>query len=385
MDEQQKAARVAEIKERRREAREAYYNLSPVMTDPEYDALTDELARLAPDDEELQKIGADVPEISVWEKVEHKIPMGSLSKVNEKDDLLKWAAGTGAQEFLFTHKVDGSSMELVYEAGKLVRCVTRGNGKIGEDVTFNVRRAQGVLGDIPIAHEEVTVRGEIVMEKGVFEEKYSADYANPRNTAAGKVRDKKGGGADCENLRFLAYSVMSSSAPPSEKKRFKVLQKMGFDVPDYGTGSIEDAAEWHKGLAEGDREKVPYEIDGTVVRTEDIGIQEKLGDHNGRPRGQMAFKFDAAMGETNVIDVRWQVGPTGRITPVANVEPVNIGGVTVTSVSLHNLVMFRSLKLFRGCRVLVSRRNDVIPYIEANLSLLAQEMQEASEERAEEL
>lgn len=352
-----------------REARQAYYNLTPSASDQQYDAWVDELTKLDPNSPELTEVGANTPEISVWEKVEHRIPMGSLSKVNEKDDLLKWAGSTRAGEFLFTHKVDGSSMELVYEEGRLMRCVTRGNGKIGEDVTLNVRRAQGVLSDIPINHEEVTVRGEIVMNKAVFEEKYAADYANPRNTAAGKVRDKKGGGEDCENLRFLAYSIMSDSAPPSEKKRFRVLQKMGFDVPDYGTGSIEDAVEWHEELADGKREKVPYEIDGTVVRAEDIGIQERLGEHNGRPKGQIAFKFDAAMGETNVIDVRWQVGPTGRLTPVANVEPVSIGGVTVTSVSLHNLVMFRSLKLFRGCRVLVSRRNDVIPYIEANLSL----------------
>jgi len=353
---------IEELREELRKYRTAYYNLDPLVSDQVYDAKLERLRELSPGDFEVVTVGAAPPKLSVWEKVRHKIPMGSLSKVNNEEDFLDWAAKTGQEDFLYTLKIDGSSMELVYEGGKLVRCVTRGDGTVGEDVTDNVRQIPDVPHEIPIP-EEVTVRGEVVMTKETFERLYASEYANPRNTAAGKVRDKKGGGKDCQNMSFVAFTLMSASAPPKESLRMKVLRKMGFSVPENGVGRAEDAAAFHKRLAAGDREKIPYEIDGTVMRVEDIAAQEALGDLNMRPRGQRAYKFDPATGITRVTDVTWQVGPTGRITPVANVEPVSIGGVTITSISLHNLSMFRELALFKGCQVLVERRNDVIPYI----------------------
>lgn len=366
MDEKQRE--IEEIRAKRRAAREGYYNLDPIMSDQEYDALGERLRELSPDDEDFAVVGAPPPQLSVWEKVRHEIPMGSLDKVNSYEEFMAWVGEVENPAFLVTHKIDGSSMELVYSEGKLVRCVTRGDGAVGEDVTFNVSQIPDVPKTIPITSEDVVVRGEVVMMKAVFEELYSDRYANPRNTAAGKVRDKKGGGADCANLSLLAYTLMSPSAPGSEVLRFKALEKMGFKVPEHAFGGFEGVRCWHE-ATEKKRDSIPYEIDGTVVRINDIAVQEELGDHNMRPRGQRAWKFDPAMGVTTVVDVRWQVGPTGRITPVACVEPVSVGGVTITSVSLHNLAMFRDLALFRGCRVLVSRRNDVIPYIERNLDL----------------
>ncbi len=360
-------AEINQLREKLKGWRESYYNLTPDVPDSVYDAALERLRELSPEDEEVKAVGAAPPKLSVWEKVKHKIPMGSLSKANSPKELLEWAKTTGAGEFMFTHKIDGSSMELVYEGGKLIRCVTRGDGVVGEDVSDNIRKVPDVPATIPIV-EEVTVRGEIVMTKEVFERIYSAEYANPRNTAAGKVRDKKGGGEDCRNLQFMAYTLMSASAPDMESDRMRVLKKMGFTVPEYESGDAGDAVEFHLRLADGGREKVPYEIDGTVVRINNVAAQEALGDLNMRPRGQRAYKFDAAVGTTKVVDVKWQVGPTGRITPVANVEPVNIGGVTITSISLHNLSMFTELALFPGCEVLVERRNDVIPYIRENLS-----------------
>lgn len=355
-----------------KKARLSYYNLIPIMSDPEYDARLERLKQLKPESFEVEVVGAEVPKLSVWKKVEHKIPMGSLSKVNSEEKFREWAIevignNDGPEAFLFTHKIDGSSMELVYEAGELVRCVTRGNGTIGENVTDNVSRIPNIPKSIVISSEEVTIRGEVVMLKQVFQEKYSENYANPRNTAAGKIRDKKTDGKDCVNLIFLAYTLVSATAPKTEEKCFRVLQKLEFQVPDYGIGSINDAVEWHKALAGHKREINSYEMDGTVIRINDIKAQEELGDLGMRPRGQIAYKFDPIMGITKVIDVKWQVGNSGRITPVASVEPIEVGGVTITSISLHNLAMFKELALFQGCRVLVSRRNDVIPYIEQNL------------------
>ncbi len=339
--------------------------MNPIMSDREYDAKKQRLSELDPQHEEVTTVGAAPLKYSVWEKVKHEIPMGSLSKVNEKDELIRWAERTDADTFLITHKIDGSSLEVVYENGKLVRCITRGDGKIGEDVTVNAVQIPNLPRKIS-PPGRVIVRGEVVMTKWVFQKLYSEKYANPRNTAAGKIRDKKGGGKDCENLSFLAFTVVSDSAPLTEGMRFSALRDLMFDVPEWYIGYVAEVVTWHEATNDG-RDDIPYEIDGTVVRVNDIPTQEALGDLNMRPRGQMAWKFDPAMGVTKVLDVRWQNGPTGRLTAVACVEPVEIGGVTIVNVSLHNLSMFRDLRLFPGCRVLISRRNDVIPYVEKNL------------------
>ncbi len=359
----------AKLRDELRVLREAYYNLEPKTSDAVYDAKLTRLRELAPNDFEVKTVGAAVPKLSVWEKAKHKIPMGSLSKANSEADLIEWARREGidpSAELLYTHKIDGSSMELVYEEGRLVRAVTRGDGTVGEDVTSNVKKIPDVQWVIPIT-EEVTIRGEVVMTKEVFEREYAKDYANPRNTANGKVREKKGGGEDCRNLMFIAYTLMSASAPGKESLRFKALKKMAFTVPDFKVVDLAGAQKLHELMAAGERDRVPYEIDGAVVRLNDIAAQEALGDLNMRPRGQIAYKFEAATGVTTVEAIKWQVGNSGRVTPVASVAPVSIGGVTITSISLHNLSMFRELALFRGCRVLVSRRNDTIPYIEAKI------------------
>ncbi len=362
--------RVEELRTRLKSARESYYNLSgSPMSDQEYDALKDELARLAPTDHEVTAVGAAVPKFSVWEKVRHEIPMGSLGKVNSESEYREWAQkaeSNGGQVTVITHKIDGSSMELVYKSGALIRCVTRGDGVIGEDVTANVVK----ISSIPRALKEpvdATIRGEVVMFKDVFAEKYSSEYANPRNTAAGKVREKKGGGEACKDLVFLAYWVMMDNGPKTVWASMGWLQKEKFIVPDYFPCTNADAVcEAHAAIG-AKRDSLEYEIDGTVVSVNSLEVLEEMGSHNMRPRGQVAWKFDAATCESRVVDVKWQVGPSGRITPVAVVEPVGVGGVTVTNVSLHNLSMFRELRLTRGCRVLISRRNDVIPFIEKNL------------------
>lgn len=353
------------LREKIKSAREAYYNLDPIISDQEYDALIDELKSLNPQDEEVTKVGAAVSKHSVWEKVEHTIPMGSLDKVNSKDEFMKWVEETKAKKFLITYKIDGSSMELVYKQGKLVRCVTRGDGKIGEDVTRNVIQIPTVLKEISETGD-TTIRGEVVMYKDVFNAKYAHKYANPRNTAAGRVRDKKDGGKDCENLTFLAYTIISENKIPTEEGQFIVLRELGFETPMYSCGGSFEMDEYYRGTKRF-REDLPYEIDGMVVRVDDVAAQEELGELNMRPKGQVAWKFDPSMAQTKVINIRWSIGTSGRITPVAEVEPVGIGGVTITSISLHNLAIFKDLALFKGCRVLIARRGDVIPYIEGNL------------------
>ena len=362
---------IDELRKELKEARESYYNLTPTMSDIEYDTKKELLESISPEDKEVTIVGAEPPKYSVWEKVKHAITMGSLNKVNEISEFDEWSdkitEKTGETEFIITYKLDGSSLEIVYDKGKLVRCVTRGDGITGEDITENAVKIPNIPKEIAI-EEKVVVRGEVMMTKSVFNEIYSNKYANPRNTAAGKIRDKKGGGEDCQNLTFIAFTLIANNAPENENTRFKILKKLGFTTPYYFLGDKENIKDTHNHIIE-QRDNIEYEIDGTVVRVNSVKAQEELGELNMRPRGQIAWKFAPQTGITKVQNIKWQVGPTGRITPVASVDPVSIGGVTITSITLHNIAMFKSLKLFKGCEVLVCRRNDVIPYIQENLNL----------------
>lgn len=357
-----------------KKASEAYYNLDlsseNSMTDEQYDALRDELKLLDPQSPEIVSVGAPVPSISVWEKVQHEIPMGSLNKANSFEEMRQWVNEVEANSFFATHKVDGSSMELVYQKGTLVRAVTRGDGIYGENVYDNVRQIPNI--PISLGREiTITVRGEVVMMKDTFESKYQNEYANPRNTAAGKVREKKNGGKDCQNLRFLAYDSIVFSGEQETKtldRVFDQLKQLGFETPHLHKvcQDLEQVQDVFEELVK-NRDSVKYEIDGMVVSVNDRSHMEILGSHSMRPVGQIAWKFKSVKSETIVKDINWNVGNSGRVTGVAVLEPVQIGGVTITNVSLHNLKYFRNLNLFRGCRVLISRRGDVIPYIERNL------------------
>jgi DNA ligase (NAD+) len=357
--------RIKELKELISKARNDYYNLESVVSDYQYDIWIDELKELDPFHEEVLAVGAEAPSDTPWQKVAHEIPMGSLNKVNSQEEFKEWASKTKSSDFLITHKIDGSSLEVVYEDGKLIRCISRGDGQIGEDITKNVVRIKTVPRTIHSKQKSV-VRGEIVMLKSVFQEKYAEEYANPRNTAAGKLRDKKTQGKDCANLNFVAYTLITDSKIQTEKQQFDILKNLGFETPWFETGDANKICEEYEKIKL-IRQEISYEIDGLVVRVSDLSHQAGLGEQNMRPEGQIAWKFDPASSISTVLDVIWQVGTSGRVTPVCVVEPVKIGGVTITNISLHNLSLFKDLSLFKGAKVLISRRQDVIPYIEKRI------------------
>jgi DNA ligase (NAD+) len=353
--------------------REAYYNLEPIVPDDVYDKKRDRLKQLCPEHFEVKAVGAHPSVLSIWEKVQHEIPMGSLDKVKSHEEFDKWVAKIGMtdqSDFAITHKIDGASLELIYQKGELVRGVTRGDGYIGEDITCNIKNIASIPQKLSIDNKlqpiNATVRGEIVMLKEIFDQKYADKYANPRNTASSKMREKKNKGSACKDMEFLAYWIKSNDKIDSMELMFTYLKQIGFQTPPICQGPVKIIKEnfIHTAI---NRASLPYEIDGVVISVASIPLLEELGDVSMRPRGQIAWKFESEKAESRILDVVWQVGLTGRVCPVAKIEPTKIGGVTIESVSLHNLKMFKELKLFRGCRVLIERRNDCIPYLAENL------------------
>lgn len=357
------------IVKRVREAREAYYNLDPVMSDSEYDILLTQLKSMDPNHEELRRVGSTVIRNTPWDKIRHEIPMGSLNKIHTREELEQFTMKFGIKEWFITHKFDGISLECVYERGELIQSVTRGDGYVGENVFDNVIHVHDVPRSISYKGR-LSVRGEFMIFKDNFARHFSGEYSNPRNTASGVIRDFKAPSLNkLEHFAFVAYDT-EPTIHHTMVERITWLKDMGFRTPEvFNYGDLGTIIDFYN-AQNGSRNQLEYEIDGCVVSPLNIEDSRNAGFVNLRPEASVAWKFEAATAITKVRDVRWTVGPTGRVTPVAIVDPINIGGVVITNVSLQNLGIFRELALSSGCNVVVSRKNDVIPYLQANLDLV---------------
>lgn len=379
--------RIKAIEEQIRHHRRMYYNGVPEISDAAFDALEDELRRLAPDSPVLKETGA--PPEGSWPKVEHRMDMNSLNKVNDTHGLRNWAQkveiaayedgrfadtdGVPRNGWSWSEKMDGISIALYYERGELVQAVTRGDGKIGEDITRNVLMMYGAVQWLPEKYEDWTgaVRGEIVMRKSHFEE-VQEEYANTRNAAAGIAR-RQSDPEDCGLLTIYAYDIVTFGGkdnkgkvtPATEFDKFNLLEDMGFRIPAFGCGARLDAIEnLYEQYADHIRDGLNYDIDGLVVRPNLRPIFDVCGWSSGRPKGAVAIKFANETAITTLKDVKWQVGRSGRITPVAIFEPVELVGASIERASLYNCDYIRELKLWHGDTILVSRANDVIPRVE---------------------
>jgi DNA ligase (NAD+) len=353
--------RTKELETKIFQARNDYYNGTSTVSDKAYDAWVDELRLLDPTNKAVTAIGAPVVP-SEWTKAKHQIPMGSLDKVNIPTELTKWANDMAGKEHLFvTEKLDGLSIEVIYEYGSLVQAITRGDGEIGEDITVNVAKMGGVHSHLK--HKFTgSLRGEIIMTKSNHKQ-YFADKANPRNAASGTSKRLDGVGVD--KLNIIYYQVLGDVDFKTEEAQFQWLLKQDLDTPNFWV--FKTAAEvndhWRT-YQDTDREKLDYDIDGLVIRLNNMDKQLALGDKDLRPKGAIAFKFDNEARESVLRDIIWQVGNSGRLTPVATVDPVTLVGATVTRASLYNLAYIEELGLDIGATVLVARANDVIPRIE---------------------
>jgi len=372
-----------------REWRLAYYNAKAIVTDAIYDDVEDQCRAFSATlpagdtlkleiDEFLAGVGAavdadeTVPNDSHWVKAKHKAPMGSLNKAQNDADLKEWSKSCGINGLiLWSDKCDGISIALYYEGGSLVQAVTRGDGEIGEDITRNVLRMKGIIKSVK--GFDGFIRGEIVLMKDDHRLHFPT-YANPRNAASGIA--KRLDGVGCEHLTVLHYQMIrfGNAKPfPSKQAEYKVLQHFGAAVPSWGiVNSMADMTTVYAQYVDGLREGLNYEIDGLVIEFDDLVTMEGLGQKNNRPKGAIAYKFPHDQKVTILRNIRWQVGNTGRITPVAEFEPVKLAGATVMQASLHNLSNIQKLcsqvgqtTMFEGNTVIVSRRNDVIPYCES--------------------
>lgn len=370
------STRIDQLAARLDEANKAYRNDNPIMSDAAYDALEDELRKLDPNHSHFGTVGAAAPSGGSWPKVAHSIPMGSLKKCQFDADAAK-VSGDGHADLrawwpgkpvAITHKLDGISIGLVYRDRKLVQAITRGDGSIGEDITRNVLLMEGAVRVLPKGvPDTVYVRGEIICRKSAFKAHFPGE-SNPRNTAAGTAK-RQTGFEKAKYLTVVAYQYLPEGVPLASKyTEIDILRTNGFVVPPtYTASSVGDVIRIFDEYVASKRDALDWEIDGLVVDVDDRDQREALGAHNMRPNGARALKFPHDQKPSVLRDIRWQVGKSGRLTPVADFDTVNLAGANVSKASLHTASRVTGLKLFIGCRILVSRRNDVIPMVEANL------------------
>ncbi len=364
-----------------------YYVLDkPGITDAEFDALMRRLRELedsypqyASDDSPTRRVGGS--RSNTFAPVPHRVPMLSLDNCYSEEEFLEWhervVKGLGGEKFELAveAKIDGLSCSIEYAGGRLVRASTRGDGETGEDVTLNVR----TIGPVPLslppgAPSDFEARGEVYMDKRDFEalvkESLAAGeepFVNPRNAAAGSLRQKDPAVTARRRLKFFAHSyghLAAGAEPSSHWEYLERCRELGFPVSAVRKlcGSAEEVVEFYRGHAE-KRFALPYEIDGLVVKVNSLKQQKLLGFTAKSPRWAIAFKYPAQQAVTRVLGVEFSVGRTGAVTPVAQLEPVKCGGVTISSATLHNFDEIARLGLKTGDRVVIERAGEVIPKV----------------------
>jgi DNA ligase (NAD+) len=384
------ADRAAELRRAIEHHNNRYYVLDdPEVSDAEYDALLGELRDIEAEHPELrtpdsptQRVGA--APLEKFEQVEHLQPMYSLANARNEEELRAWDARTrrllakegiddARLEYVTEPKIDGLAISLVYEDGVLVRGATRGNGVIGEEVTQNLRTINAIPLRVEDAPSLLEVRGEIYLSLPAFaqlnEQRAEAGeptFANPRNAAAGSIRQLDPAVAASRPLSILCYGIgaVEGLELPTHFEWMQWLREHGFKVsPDLELhddleGLVAGCRAWEER-----RDRLDYEIDGVVVKINDLETQRGLGVVGREPRGAIAWKFAAMTATTTLRSVMWNVGRTGHLIPFANLEPVQVSGVTVKLATLHNEEDLRRKDVRDGDEVIVMRAGEVIPQV----------------------
>jgi DNA ligase (NAD+) len=390
-----------------------YVENDPLITDGEYDTIFKKLEKfeaanpkLITKDSPTQRVGKglikNLPAGQAgFPKVQHLVPMLSLDNSYNADDLLDFdrkvreLSGIENIEYCIEPKFDGASISLVYENDTLLRGITRGDGEVGDDITPNIHQIRSVPINARISSygiEQIEIRGEVLINKNNFA-KYNEGLieeglpplANPRNAAAGTLRMKDSAVVSKRNLEAFLYHVSYYSVgkeltnnstiqqfnnlPTTHSGFLEMLWQLGFKSPKKEmkvTYGISEVIKYINEFESG-RDALPYEIDGMVIKVNDIALQDKLGMTSHHPRWAIAFKFKARQATSKLLGVEFQLGRTGAVTPVAKIAAAQVGGVTVTSISIHNEDYIKEKDLKIGDSILIERSGDVIPQIVKSL------------------
>lgn len=361
--------RVKELEELIKYHSDLYYNGQAEITDAEYDLLIEELRELDYKNPLLFRVGYSPR--GYGKVVQHSVPMGSLDKVPDIKKIIGWAiwnsGGTG--EIVVMPKIDGCALRLKYEDGRLVEAATRGDGKMGMDVTDNVYQIKSIPKIIDNFSGEVL--GEIYIKRSDFDKllQEGLNFKNSRNAASGSIMSKDPQEVGKRRLSFLAYGLRFKSGKKfvSEINLLKALGGLGFEYVNADSINVKILNSVIKGWEES-RKDLDYEIDGLVISINDLERQEKAGFNGLNPIGKIAYKFLPEIGKAKVLGIDWQVGRTGRLTPMARIEPTLLAGSTISNITLHNSARLRGLRLEVGDMVSICKAGDIIPAVLKNLS-----------------
>ena len=362
-----------------RYATEYYTSDNPSVSDSEYDRLYRELVELEtayPDqvlaDSPTHRVGGKV--LDGFEKYSHQYPLYSLQDAFSREELEAFDARVRKEvahpTYICELKIDGLSISLTYEKGILVAGATRGDGSVGENITENLKRVK----DIPLTLPEeldITVRGECYMPRASFDqvnqarqENGESEFANPRNAAAGTLRQLDTAVVATRNLATFLYQEASPSTRDSQEKVLKHLEQLGFVVNPKRilAENIDEIWNFIQEVGE-ERENLPYDIDGVVIKVNDLASQEELGFTVKAPKWAVAYKFPAEEKEAKLLSVDWTVGRTGVVTPTANLTPVQLAGTTVSRATLHNVDYIAEKDIRKDDTVIVYKAGDIIPAV----------------------
>ncbi len=378
-----------------------YVQNDPLVSDHEYDTIYKLLEKYEQQnpssitkDSPTQRVGKGL--IKDFPKVQHLVPMLSLENSYNEADLLDWdrkakeLSGLAEIEYCVEPKFDGASISLIYEDDLFVRGATRGDGETGDDISANTKQIRSVPLSASFSKygiQQIEIRGEVLLNKDNFT-KYNEKLieeglpplANPRNAASGSLRIKDTAVVGKRNLEAFLYHVSYTTSPPNpisngaeepttHSGMLEMLWNLGFRSPVKEMKVLKGISKVTDFINEFEskRDELPYEIDGMVIKVNDIALQDKLGMTSHHPRWAIAFKFKARQATSKLLSVTYQVGRTGAVTPVAKIEPVQVGGVTVSSISIHNEEYIKEKDLKIGDSILIERSGDVIPQIVKSL------------------
>ncbi len=373
-----------------------YVQTDPLISDYEYDMLYKQLEKFEqehPDaitpDSPTQRVGAGL--VKDFPKVQHLVPMLSLENSYNADDLQDFdrkardLSGLATIEYCIEPKFDGASISLIYENNLFTRAATRGDGSVGDEITINAKKIKSVPLSAQFSAygiQQIEIRGEVLMNKNNFKayndkliEEGIPPLANPRNAAAGSLRIKDTAEVGRRNLEAFLYHVSyllngkfndaNQKEPTTHSGMLDMLWNLGFRSPKKEMKVVKSIGDVISYIEEFEikRDNLPYEIDGMVIKVNDLQLQDSLGMTSHHPRWAIAFKFKARQATSKLIGIEYQVGRTGAVTPVAKLEPVQVGGVTVSSISMHNQEYIKEKDLMLGDTILIERAGDVIPQI----------------------